>query len=75
MARGEALARKADLIVQVPATLELLAPVLLVLPLRLLAYHIAPLRGCDVGGPATGRRAPRWSEVGRPARGTTRRYR
>ncbi len=36
---------------QVPATHPLLSPVLTVLPLQLLAYHIAVLRGCDVDRP------------------------
>ena len=35
----------------VPATHELLSPLLMVLPLQLLAYHIAHLRGCDVDQP------------------------
>jgi glutamine---fructose-6-phosphate transaminase (isomerizing) len=42
---------KADFTILVPATHELLAPLLLVLPLQLLAYHIALLRGCDVDQP------------------------
>ncbi len=45
------LARKADFVVPVPATHELLSPLLMVLPLQLLAYHIALLRGCDVDQP------------------------
>ena len=36
---------------RVPATLPLLSPVLTVIPLQLLAYHIAVLRGCDVDRP------------------------
>ncbi|OLC04214.1 MAG: glutamine--fructose-6-phosphate transaminase (isomerizing) [Gemmatimonadetes bacterium] len=35
----------------VPATAPLLSPVLTTLPLQLLAYHIAVLRGCDVDRP------------------------
>ena len=35
----------------VPATAPLLSPVLTTLPLQLLAYHIAVLRGCDVDQP------------------------
>jgi len=35
----------------VPATASLLSPVLTVIPLQLLAYHIAVLRGCDVDRP------------------------
>jgi glucosamine--fructose-6-phosphate aminotransferase (isomerizing) len=35
----------------VPRTPELLAPVVVTVPLQLLAYHIAKLRGCDVDQP------------------------
>jgi glucosamine--fructose-6-phosphate aminotransferase (isomerizing) len=35
----------------VPATAPLLSPVLTTIPLQLLAYHIAVLRGCDVDRP------------------------
>jgi len=35
----------------VPASPPLIAPVLTVIPLQLLAYHIAVLRGCDVDRP------------------------
>jgi glucosamine--fructose-6-phosphate aminotransferase (isomerizing) len=42
---------KADAIIHVPRTHELLSPLLTVLPLQLLAYHIALLRGCDVDQP------------------------
>ncbi len=42
---------KADSMIVVPRTHDLLAPMLLVLPLQLLAYHIALLRGCDVDQP------------------------
>jgi glucosamine--fructose-6-phosphate aminotransferase (isomerizing) len=36
---------------RVPATAPLLSPVVTVIPLQLLAYHIAVLRGCDVDRP------------------------
>jgi glucosamine--fructose-6-phosphate aminotransferase (isomerizing) len=35
----------------VPATVPLLSPVVTAIPLQLLAYHIAVLRGCDVDRP------------------------
>jgi glucosamine--fructose-6-phosphate aminotransferase (isomerizing) len=35
----------------VPAAPPLLTPVLTVIPLQLLAYHIAVRRGCDVDQP------------------------
>jgi glucosamine--fructose-6-phosphate aminotransferase (isomerizing) len=36
---------------RVPSTAPLLSPILTVIPLQLLAYHIAVLRGCDVDRP------------------------
>ncbi|HUP05427.1 MAG TPA: glutamine--fructose-6-phosphate transaminase (isomerizing) [Bryobacteraceae bacterium] len=41
----------ADHVVEIPATDELLAPILEIVPLQLLAYHIAVRRGCDVDQP------------------------
>jgi glucosamine--fructose-6-phosphate aminotransferase (isomerizing) len=40
-----------DVIISVPDAHPLLLPVLMVVPLQLLAYHIAVLRGCDVDQP------------------------
>jgi glucosamine--fructose-6-phosphate aminotransferase (isomerizing) len=40
-----------DHIIHVPALSDYLIPLLLVVPLQLLAYHIAVLRGCDVDQP------------------------
>jgi glucosamine--fructose-6-phosphate aminotransferase (isomerizing) len=45
------MARLADHVIEVPETDELLMPILNVVPLQLLAYHIAVLRGCDVDKP------------------------
>ncbi len=45
------LSKLADHQVAVPASPPLIAPVLTVIPLQLLAYHIAVLRGCDVDRP------------------------
>jgi glucosamine--fructose-6-phosphate aminotransferase (isomerizing) len=45
------IAAKADAVIEVPETSPLLLPVLTVLPLQVLAYHIAVLRGCDVDQP------------------------
>jgi glucosamine--fructose-6-phosphate aminotransferase (isomerizing) len=47
----ELIASKADYVLYVPECSWLLSPVLTVLPLQLLAYHIAVLRGCDVDQP------------------------
>jgi glucosamine--fructose-6-phosphate aminotransferase (isomerizing) len=41
----------ADHVIEVPPSSELLSPVLAVIPLQLLAYHIAVRRGCDVDQP------------------------
>ncbi len=41
----------ADHVIYVPETLPMLQPLLTVIPLQLLAYHIAVLRGCDVDQP------------------------
>ena len=41
----------ADHILHIPKTLPMLTPLLTVVPLQLLAYHIAVLRGCDVDMP------------------------
>ncbi|HVM11547.1 MAG TPA: glutamine--fructose-6-phosphate transaminase (isomerizing) [Actinomycetota bacterium] len=38
-------------VVTVPRTHELLSPVVVAVPLQLLAYHVAKLRGCDVDQP------------------------
>ena len=40
-----------DFLIEVPETHPLLTPVLMVVPLQLLAYHIAIRRGCDVDQP------------------------
>ncbi len=49
---GDTLATEAsDHVIVVPPTIEMLAPLLEVIPLQLLAYHIAVRRGCDVDQP------------------------
>jgi len=45
------LANLAEHIITIPATLDPLVPVLGVIPLQLLAYHISVARGCDVDHP------------------------
>jgi glucosamine--fructose-6-phosphate aminotransferase (isomerizing) len=47
----EEIRRLADHVLYTPRTPELLSPVLVSVPLQLLAYHIAKLRGCDVDQP------------------------
>ncbi len=46
-----ATARRADDVIYVPDAPEHLQPLVSVVPLQLLAYHIALLRGCDVDKP------------------------
>jgi len=45
------IAKEADEVIYLPETIEPLFPLLAVIPLQLLAYHIAVLRGCDVDKP------------------------
>jgi glucosamine--fructose-6-phosphate aminotransferase (isomerizing) len=40
-----------DAIISLPAVPQMLSPIAMVLPLQLLAYHIAVRRGCDVDQP------------------------
>ena len=40
-----------DHVISIPASSDLLSPILSVIPLQLLAYHIAVRRGCDVDQP------------------------
>lgn len=43
--------QSADHVITIPKTMDPLYPILSVIPLQLLAYHIAVLRGCDVDQP------------------------
>ncbi len=45
------LARRAHDVLSIPAAPDLLAPLVSVIPLQLLAYHVAALRGLDVDQP------------------------
>ncbi len=47
----EEVAKVADHIITIPQTLDMFYPTLTVVPLQLLAYHMAVLRGCDVDQP------------------------
>jgi len=47
----EDIATRADHVLYVPQTSELLTPILCAIPLQQLAYHIAVLRDCDVDQP------------------------
>ncbi len=41
----------ADDVIEIPAVEEFLQPIVSIIPLQLLAYHIAVARGCDVDKP------------------------
>lgn len=41
----------ADYVIEIPETLELLTPLLTTIPLQLLSYYIAVMRGCNVDQP------------------------
>jgi glucosamine--fructose-6-phosphate aminotransferase (isomerizing) len=45
------IAAKVDHVIPVPPAVDLLSPILMVVPLQLLAYHMAVRRGCDVDQP------------------------
>jgi glucosamine--fructose-6-phosphate aminotransferase (isomerizing) len=45
------IASKSQHVIEVPPSADLLAPLITVIPLQLLAYHIAVRRGCDVDQP------------------------
>jgi glucosamine--fructose-6-phosphate aminotransferase (isomerizing) len=45
------IGKMADYVIEIPSTRELLLPILEVVPLQLLAYHVAVRLGCDVDQP------------------------
>jgi glutamine---fructose-6-phosphate transaminase (isomerizing) len=45
------LAEKVNHLITIPETIDMLTPVLATIPLQLLAYHVAVMRGCDVDQP------------------------
>ena len=47
----EQVPKMADYTIEIPPSLALLSPILEIVPLQLLAYHIAVRRGCDVDQP------------------------
>lgn len=52
LTEGDGMSSKvSDHVIEVPETSDLLGPILSVLPLQLLSYHIAVRRGCDVDQP------------------------
>jgi glucosamine--fructose-6-phosphate aminotransferase (isomerizing) len=52
LTEGDEMSSKvSDHVIEVPETADLLSPILSIVPLQLLAYHIAVRRGCDVDQP------------------------
>ena len=47
----EEIKESADHVIYIPSAPEELSPILEIVPLQLLAYHIAVRRGCDVDQP------------------------
>ena len=45
------LDRLAETVIEIPKTVDAFEPLLTVVPLQLLSYHIAVMRGCDVDMP------------------------
>jgi len=41
----------ADYVIEIPRTEDILVPIVSVVPLQLLAYHMAVMRGCNVDQP------------------------
>jgi len=48
---NEEISRLVDHVIYIPETIDALTPILSVIPLQLLAYQIAVMRGCDVDKP------------------------
>jgi glucosamine--fructose-6-phosphate aminotransferase (isomerizing) len=50
--KGDEVVKKmADYVIEIPETDEIFSPILATIPLQLLAYHIAVMRGCNVDQP------------------------
>jgi glucosamine--fructose-6-phosphate aminotransferase (isomerizing) len=47
----EEISKRVNQVLYIPQTLEQLTPLLAIIPLQLLAYHMAVLRGCDIDQP------------------------
>jgi glucosamine--fructose-6-phosphate aminotransferase (isomerizing) len=47
----EIVKNMSDFCIEIPKTEEFLSPLVASVPLQLLAYHVAVLRGCDVDKP------------------------
>ena len=45
------IGKHAHHVIYIPKTLQMISPILAVIPLQLLAYHIAAIRGCEIDQP------------------------
>ncbi len=48
---SDAIEKQADMTIYIPDCMDEVAPILEIVPLQLLAYHIAKLRGCNIDKP------------------------
>jgi len=48
---NEEIKEIADDVLYIPKTLEMLTPIISIIPLQLFAYYVAVARGCDVDKP------------------------
>ena len=44
-------AKLADDVIYIPQSLDILTPLLAIMPLQMFAYHCADLRGCEIDKP------------------------
>jgi len=52
LTEGDAMSSKvSNYVIEIPTANDFLSPILAIVPLQLLAYHIAVRRGCDVDQP------------------------
>jgi glucosamine--fructose-6-phosphate aminotransferase (isomerizing) len=51
VAGDDELASLSDHVLPIPDAPEVIQPLLAVIPLQLLAYHVARLKGCDIDKP------------------------
>ena len=47
----ETLKKVSDEVISIPNSIPMLLPSLAVVPLQILSYHVANLRGCDIDKP------------------------
>jgi len=55
--------KMSEFVIEVPATLDPLMPLISVIPLQLLSYHIAVMRGCNVDQPRNLAKSVTWKKT------------